>query len=185
MGLFSNLFGKGGKEIDDALGKMKDLAEDMANYADEDERRLRQNKPAPADSESLSYSGSAVSSSVSDAPSGDSWGPVMPAEPNQFNSGLSYDEYFTNLFNEVFASSYQIDSERVRNRKAMVYTFSREGEKKLVVEVISTKTSPYKLRKDCRAQGLPYLRYYYDHDGWWNTKSYVTRRTAKALGKGK
>ena len=32
------------------------------------------------------------------------------------------------------------------------------------------------------AQGIPYIRFYYDHEGWWNTKSYVIRRTSEALG---
>ena len=32
-----------------------------------------------------------------------------------------------------------------------------------------------------RAQGIPYLRFYYNHEGWWNTRSYVTRRIANAL----
>ena len=183
MGLFSNLLGNSGKDLDNALNKMKNLADDIL---DDGQINNQPSQPSshPFNAEPIRES-SPASTFVEEAECGDSWGPVMPSEPNQFNSGLAYDEYFTNLFNEVFASSYQIDAERVRNRKAMVYTFSQEGEKKLVVEVISTKTSPYKLRKDCRAQGLPYLRYYYDHDGWWNTKSYVTRRTAKALGKGK
>ncbi|MBQ6304637.1 MAG: hypothetical protein IJK83_11525 [Clostridiales bacterium] len=182
MGFFSNLFGKGGKDIDNALGKMKDLAEDISNYADEDERRIRNNKPAPAGSEPLADNRFSGSDKVIDGPSGDSWGPVMPSETNQFNSGLGYEEYFTSLFNEAFAASYQIDKERLRDGKHLIFTFSQGGTKKLIVEILSDKTHPFKLRKQCRDQHMPYLRYYYDHEGWWNTKSYVTRRTAKALG---
>ena len=74
--------------------------------------------------------------------------------------------------------------EDVRKGSAMLFTFIEGGTKKLVVEVISSKSSPYKVRNDCRKQGVAYLRYYYDYDGWWNTKSYVTRRTSKALGLG-
>jgi len=33
MGLFSNLFGNDGKDIDNALNKMKNLAEDIMNAA--------------------------------------------------------------------------------------------------------------------------------------------------------
>jgi hypothetical protein len=46
---------------------------------------------------------------------------------------------------------------------------------------MSDGTQRYKLRNECRAQGIPYLRFYYDHDGWWNTRSYVTRRIAGQL----
>jgi hypothetical protein len=182
MGLFSNLFGNDGKDIDNALNKMKNLAEDIM---DDGQINSQQNKPAapspaPA-STSEPLNNRRPEPEYVEGPSGDSWGPNMPSEENQFNSGLSYQDYFTNIFNSEF-SSYQISKESPQNRKALIFTFSQAGARKLVVEVISDKTNPYKLRKDCRAQGIPYIRYYYDHDGWWNTKSYVIRRTSKALG---
>lgn len=185
MGLFSNLFGESGKDLDNALNKMKNLAD---NFVDEDEARLRQNKTtAPAGSQPLNYASPAPSapaaSVVEDGPSGDSWGPVMPSEENQYNSGLNYQAYFSKVFDEAFPS-YQIDKEDIRDGRAMSFTFSQGGVKKLVVEVISERSNPNKLREDCRKQHVPYLRYYYDYDGWWNTKSYVTRRTSKALGIG-
>ena len=183
MGLFSNLFGDSGKDLDNALSKMKNLAD---NLVDDDEAKLRQNKTAaPAGSEPLSYNSkpAAAAPVVNDGPSGDSWGPVMPSEPNQYNSGLNYQEYFSRLYDEAFPG-YQIDKENIRDGRAMTFTFSQAGVKKLVVEVISEKSNPYKVRNDCRKQGIAYLRYYYDYDGWWNTKSYVTRRTSKALGLG-
>ena len=183
MGLFSNLFGDSGKDLDNALSKMKNLAD---NFVDEDEARLRQNKTtAPSGSESLGNNPRPVSVTpvVEEGPSGDSWGSVMPSEENQYNSGLNYQAYFSKVFDEAFPS-YQIDKEDIRDGRAMSFTFSQGGVKKLVVEVISERSNPYKLRNDCRQQHVPYLRYYYDYNGWWNTKSYVTRRTSKALGIG-
>ena len=179
MGLFSNLFGESGKDIDNAFSKMKNLAEDLAQSEG-------QNKPQPGQTvSSISNSepmGTArETATIVEGPSGDSWGPNMPAEENQFNSGLNYFDYFSGVFSGAF-SQYQIDKESLKNGRAALFTFSQAGSKKLVVEVISQSSNPYKLRNDCRAQGVPYLRYYYDHDGWWNTKSYVTRRTSKALG---
>ncbi len=175
MGLFSNLFGNGGKEIDDALGKMKNLAEDIANS----DGQTQQSRPASANPDPSSRP--IINAVEEEGPSGDSWGPKMPAEENQYNSGISYQDYFSNIITGAFAS-YQISKEIPAGRKALVFTFSQAGSKKLVVEIISDRTSPYKIRKDCRAQGIPYLRFYYDHKGWWNTKSYVIRRISGALG---
>ncbi len=181
MGLFSNLFGNDGKDLDNALNKMKNLAEDII---DDGQINSQQTKPvqassAPANSEPVNNR--RPEPAYIDGPSGDSWGPNMPSEENQFNSGLNYKDYFTNIFMSEF-SAYRVDKEDPRNRNALIFTFSQGGAKKLVVEVISDKTSPYKYRNECRAQGIPYIRYYYDHDGWWNTKSYVIRRTSNALG---
>ena len=181
MGLFSNLFGNGGKEIDDALKQMKNLAGDII-----DDGQLNDSQSTPVSQNTVpapQYNVTPAQEFVDGGPSGDSWGPVMPSEENQFNSGLRYQDYFTKVFTEGFPS-YQIDKEDVRSGSAMLFTFSQGGSKKLVVEVISRKSSPYKVRNDCRKQGVAYLRYYYDYDGWWNTRSYVIRRTSKALGIG-
>ena len=179
MGLFSNLFGSSGKEIDDAFKQMKNLAGDII---DDGQFNNSQNKPGtvPNNAPASSYN-AAPAQTYSNGPSGDSWGPDMPSEENQYNSGLTYQEYFSKVFAEAFPS-YQIDKEDVRCGRAGLYTFSQGGSKKLVVEVISRASNPYKVRNECKSQGVPYLRYYYDYDGWWNTKSYVIRRTSKALG---
>ena len=180
MGLFSNLFGSNGKEIDDAFKQMKNLAGDIIDDGQFNNSQSR-SVAAPASALAPQYNAAPAQTYVEDGPSGDSWGPNMPAEENQFNSSLRYQDYFTKVFTEGFPS-YQIDKEDVRNGSAMLFTFSQGGIKKLVVEVISQGSSPYKVRNDCRKQGIAYLRYYYDYDGWWNTKSYVIRRTSKALG---
>ena len=179
MGLFSNLFGNEGKDLDNALNKMKNLADDII---DDGQVNSSQNRPVTpvAGAEPLN---SRRPESVVEAngPSGDSWGPVMPSEENQYNSGLPYKEYFTKILTESFPS-YQIEREAIRDGSDYVFTFIQSGSKKLVIEVRSTKSSRYKLRNDCRKAGIPYLRFYYDYDGWWNTKSYVIRRAKEALG---
>ena len=173
MGLFSKLFGSDGKDIDDALGKMKELADDMASakYADEDEKRIMNNH---------SSSVSPVETEIPDGPSGDSWGPRMPDEENQFNSGLSYQDYFNKVLTEAFPD-YQIEKETVRDGKDAIFTLTHYDSKKLVVDVRSSANNRYKIVKDCRKQYIPYVRFYYDHDGWWNTKSYVIRRCKEAI----
>ena len=176
MGLFSNLFGQNGKDIDNALGRMKDLAEDIANtkYADEDEKRVMQTGTTDPDAMPLRDSSSAASF----VEEGDSWGPNMPAEENQYNSGLSYLDYFSKIFKNEF-SSYDVEILRLGSK--MISTFYQDGTKKLVVEVISENNNPVKLRNECRANGVPYLRFYHNHEGWWNTRSYVVRRISEAL----
>ena len=36
--------------------------------------------------------------------------------------------------------------------------------------------------QECAAAAIPYLRFYHNHDGWWNTRAYVTQRVRGALG---
>ena len=65
---------------------------------------------------------------------------------------------------------------RSKNRASV-----RDQKTALIVELLPQRSSVYKLRRDCATMGIPYLRYYYDHEGWWNTYSYVTERTRAAL----
>ena len=115
-----------------------------------------------------------------DGPSGFSWGPRMPEEENQFNSGLPYAEYFERIFRTDFADC-QVTRE-ARGPKSTLFTFYRGGQRALVVELLSKSSSAYAVRKQCRSTGTPYLRYYYDYHGWWNTRAYVVSRTRAALG---
>ena len=107
MGLFSNLFGEKGKEADSVLDKMKQLADDLdgVKYADEDEKRIMNGQPASASADSGSFS----ATFTEEAECGDSWGPVMPSEPNQFNSGLKPRDYFLKIFNEDFVILFRTD----------------------------------------------------------------------------
>ena len=127
MGLFSNLLGNSGKDLDNALNKMKNVADDIL---DDGKINNQQGQPSSHafDAEPLRDAEPVTSTFVEEAESGDSWGPEMPSEPNQFNSGLKYQDYFTSVFNEAF-SGYQIDKQDVRNGSAAVFTFSQAGSK--------------------------------------------------------
>ncbi|MBQ7246706.1 MAG: hypothetical protein IJS22_01250 [Lachnospiraceae bacterium] len=114
-------------------------------------------------------------------PSGFSWGEVMPAEENQFNYHGTYLQYFEEIFRSEFAA-YDVSRETVSDGNRHIFTFTSGGRKALVVELMPQSSASRKLRENCRREGTPYLRYYYDHEGWWNTRSYVTERTRKALG---
>ncbi len=168
MGLLSKLLG-GDSELG---GIIRDVA-----------RAIKQESVNMPDEEhgSSSYSGTEIpggSKPADPAPFGVSWGPEMPDEPNQFNYSGTYKEYFSEVFSSGFPD-YRIESEdKGRNT---VYTFWSGSSKALVVELMTEKSSAVKLREECRKNGIPYLRYYYDHDGWWNTREYVTERTGKAL----
>ena len=117
-----------------------------------------------------------------EGPSGVSWGERMPNEPNQYNYSGNFQEYFEDIFHHEF-SDYQVN--RQENPLASgvhAYTFTQGAGPLLVVELLSRSNDVYKVRRDCQKQGIPYLRFYYNVDGWWNTRSYVTDRIRKALG---
>ena len=115
------------------------------------------------------------------AESGLSWGEDMPKAPNQFNSHKRFDKYFRDLFRENFPDYEIAEEKNVYSRPSIVFTFWKDGKRALVVEVISECTDVYMRRNECRRTGTPYLRYYHDHHGWWNTEEYVIERTRKAL----
>ena len=113
--------------------------------------------------------------------SGLSWGETMPAEENQYNYPGTYLEYFDHIFRDDFPE-YETVREPGRSSRSYVYTLRSGGADAIKIELLHDSSSAYKLRRDCASIGLPYLRFYYDHDGWWNTRSYVTGRVRKALG---
>ena len=113
--------------------------------------------------------------------SGFSWGENMPAEENQFNSGLPYYQYFDKVLREGFPG-YEIRGESVKDGAAAIFTFTQGGRDALVVEVMSDSSEAQKVRRSCQAAGTPYLRFYHNHDGWWNTKAYVLSRVKGVLG---
>lgn len=105
----------------------------------------------------------------------------MPDEDCQYNYNGTYTEYFDDLFHREFPE-YDIEyREEKRYHPATVFTFRQNGQIALIVELLSEKSSVRKLRSECSRSNIPYLRYYYNHDGWWNTRSYVTQRTRNAL----
>ena len=113
---------------------------------------------------------------------GVSWGEEMPDEPNQFNSGMAPAAYFEDIFRTEFAD-YELTKEAGWGgpERSLIFRFRKGGEDKLAVELLPGNSGAVRFREKCRKQGLPYLRYYTDHEGWWNTRSYVTRRVTAAL----
>ena len=171
MGLFSKLFGgeKAAKSLFDEFWK-----EAGGPPVNDGTAPQQPAQTAPQQN----YSNNSVR--PSSGPSGFSWGPDMPNEENQFSFNGAYHEYFEGIYRSEFPD-YQIDQTFPQYRAATVFTFVKDGRKALVVEIISERSNPNKLRSDCTKQGVPYLRFYYDHDGWWNTRRYVVERTGKAL----
>jgi len=113
------------------------------------------------------------------APVGCSYGERMPDEPNQFNYMGSYEQYFESVFADKLRA-YRM--EKVNGKwKNTIYTFYNETSKVLVVELLSETSSTRKVRNDCENERVPYLRFYYNHHGWWNTRSYVEGRIDGAL----
>ena len=51
----------------------------------------------------------------------------------------------------------------------------------LIVELKSESSEAQRFRRAAEAEGVPYLRFYYDHEGWWNTREYVYVRVREAL----
>ncbi len=176
MGLFSNLLKKAGSDLikDVVKSAEKAVSGSVNNAVNNAVNGGRPQGTRPVQSAQSTWQ------PVEEEPSGFSWGPTMPAEENQFNSGLPYAEYFERIFRTEFADC-QLTRE-ARGPRSTVFTFYRGGQTALVVELLSKSSDAKKLRKDCRAAGIPYLRYYYDYEGWWNTRAYVVTLTRAALG---
>ena len=179
MGLLDKLFGSAGNDM---LKQLKEAAETVAKEAsDAINNATNQSNSSSSSNASRPQTGSAATIQPTEkAESGDSWGPEMPAEENQFNSGLSYQDYFMSVFKEAFPE-YVFAQDSIRNGSATLITFQRDGSKALVVELMPESSEAQRIRRQCRQEGVPYVRFYYNHEGWWNTKSYVIRRTKEAL----
>ncbi len=109
-------------------------------------------------------------------------GDVPPAEENLFTFPGTPAAYFEKIFAEEF-SEYRVEKEAGWGgyERSTVYTFYDGARKALVTEVLPDSSEARKLKEKCAREGIPYLRYYTGHEGWWNTRSYVTERTRKAL----
>ena len=118
----------------------------------------------------------------STSPSGFSWGDDMPAEENQYNYNGSYEQYFEHVFSEDFPA-YRFEKKYIDDygKHRVIYTFFRGEAKALVIELMTESSEAVKFRNDCRKAGIPYLRFYYDHNGWWNTRAYVDERMRSVL----
>ncbi len=180
MSLFSKLLGEAGSEL---LKKAADAVEkataDGVLGALDTVAGTNLKEQAKAHDEQL-QTGSHVEPIPASGPSGFSWGPTMPDEENQFNFNGTYRQYFEMIFREDFPG-YTVRQETAPNGRRVTYTLLNGGAVALVVEVLSQRCDVYKNRRDCARQGIPYLRFYYDHEGWWNTRAYVVQRIGNAL----
>lgn len=176
MGFLSRLFGRSVERATENV--LRDTVRNITGNAIKNAATPAQNAniPEPVQNAAQNDIPEPVAS-----PSGLSWGETMPAEENQYNSGLPYYQYFDKILREGFPG-YAISGESVRDGNGAVFTFTQGAGRALVVEILNRKSSAQKLRRTCREQGTPYLRFYHDYHGWWNTKSYVLGRVKKALG---
>ena len=168
-------------ESADALKSVQNAAQSALDQSN-GQQAANQANPVNAGSQVIQTpEPSAQSFDRGSAESGLSWGEFMPSEPNQHNFPGSYTEYFESIFREELPQ-FTVTSETVRNGTGTVYTFLDGETKALVIELMSDRCSAKALRRECQQAGVPYLRFYYDHDGWWNTRSYVVGRIQSALG---
>lgn len=173
MGLFDKLFG-GSQGAQDALNQAKHLAQNVLSEAQKKAEQAMQNRPADAPQ---APSKPAAPSAASEF----SWGPDMPDEENQYSFSGSYDQYFQSVFRSAFPGYALYAEPNGPYHTGMKYTFVEGGRVALVVEVMSDRSSAQRLRRQCEAAGLPYVRFYHDHPGWWNTRAYVISRVKAAL----
>ena len=178
MSLFSKILNGGSDKS--ALNILKDVVGDVAKEAVAAAENAKKNFEANSSSSDKRPETDVHSWDTSLEKSGDSWGKAMPAEENQYNFNGSYLQYFSKVFREDFPV-YTVQQEPGRDDRSPLFVFYRDGVKCLVVELKSERSSAQAIRRRCEAEGTPYLRFYYDHDGWWNTRSYVTRRVAAVL----
>lgn len=185
MGIFSKLLNGDTAGAFDAL---KDAAQKVAGEAADKLKEAQTaiqndlaNRPAEtAPAAAPAQQAAPQAAPRSDGPSGFSWGEDMPDEENQYNFGGSYIQYFEMIFREDF-SEYAVTKDVGKNPQSPVYTFTSGGRKALVVELKSEASEAQRVRRAAQAEGVPYVRFYYDHDGWWNTRKYVRARISRAL----
>lgn len=178
MSILSGLMNKFKKEVVDKV------AEAVKNGIDE-------NKPAsPAQEEFPTGTvipggvpnGFVIGGGSAPAPAAheSSWYDAVPAEECQYNFNGTYLDYFSKVFREEFPG-YETSLETIDPSRRYKYTFSRGGAAVLVVELMTERSEANSLRRECLKNGMPYVRFYFDHEGWWNTRGYVKERVAQKL----
>lgn len=179
MGLFSKLFGEVNRQVvRTATNEIVKNVQDKAYQAYGQPQQPSQPQPDTQYAQQGQYN----NAPQPEGPSGFSWGPTMPAEDNQYSYQGSYIDYFMNIFRYEFPE-YQINCQPSANMQYVLITFTRNYETALVVELLSKSSAVKKWRNNCKRTGTPYLRFYHNVEGWWNTRSYVITRTKNALNK--
>ncbi|MBO4847835.1 MAG: hypothetical protein J5586_01640 [Clostridia bacterium] len=177
--------------LDGLLGKIK--KEVVDKVADAIKNEIGGEKPAAQEEAPVGTvipggvpSGFVIGGGGNPAPSApeyeDGWYDVVPAEECQYNYDGPFMDYFKKIFAEDFPD-YEVRYDVLQDWRRYKYTFLKEGGTALVVELMSEKSSVTQLRRECLQNGIPYLRFYFDHQGWWNTRAYVRERVTNALVK--
>lgn len=173
MGFFSKLF-----ELKKAADAAADMYGEEKHYFEEAKPRQGVVQPTAPTDPKLKNAAPMTDAFGREMP----WGPVMPKEENQYNCGLSVEDYFSGLFSEEFPD-YQVSREPTKYaRPGFRYTFTRGGQVRLYVDVISDRTTAYAFAAECHRKGIPHMNFYYDHQGWWNVRSYVVGKVRTAIG---
>ncbi|MBR4703084.1 MAG: hypothetical protein IKO91_04510 [Oscillospiraceae bacterium] len=181
MGLLSKLLGdEGSKQLGKLVKNVASEAEKAARQAGVDLDQVISGVQSGARPQTQSRPQQAAPAQHEPGPSGFSWGEEMPAEENQYNFAGPYTAYFEMIFREDFPG-YRVDRGQGSHPRTTVYTLWQGVSKALVVEVMTQDSEAKKLRQDCAKAGIPYVRFYHDHDGWWNTRAYVVSRIRAAL----
>jgi hypothetical protein len=106
---------------------------------------------------------------------GDTWYDHVPAEENQYNYNGPYLEYFEKIFREDFPE-YTFERIETEEFRRYVYALKKDELIAIVVELMTENSSVNRVRKECLKSGTAYVRFYFDHEGWWNTRAYVVDR---------
>lgn len=169
MSLLSKLFGGAANEAQKQLKNALKQAEQLRTPGGAQPQRASDHR------ERLHAGSAAVDPSYWD---------TMPDEECQYSYPGPYADYFEHLFREEFPG-YTLERQvRVNSagNERTIFRFYREQRPALTVELMTERSSATSIRTRCAQAGIPYLRFYYDHRGWWNTRSYVTGRVRAALG---
>ncbi len=183
MGFFDKLFGnsKDGQEAKEALSFLEKLLKEKEKEKEKEKQETANKNEEAAKPAEPAAPAEPVYDDEEDGPSGFSYGPRMPAEPNQYNFPGTYLEYFKTVYAEEFPSLRQ---EIIKKDSRTTVINLWDGERKaLVVELISERSELKALRKKCAEQNIPYVRFYYDYHGWWNTREYVVVRSKEAMAR--
>ena len=181
MGLLSKLLGdEGSKQLGKLVKNVVDEAEKAARQAGVNLDQVISGAQSGSQPQSQPRPQQTAPAQREPSPSGFSWGEEMPPEENQYNFTGPYTAYFEMIFREDFPG-YRVDRGQGSHPRTMVYTLWMGVSKALVVEVMTQDSEAKKLRQDCAKAGIPYVRFYHDHDGWWNTRAYVVSRIRAAL----
>ena len=73
-----------------------------------------------------------------------------------------------------------------KNPRRLLVVFTKAGADKMPrlkndAAAVHMVNSYVQVRRDSLRAGIPYLRFYYNHEGWWNTKEYVIQRMKEKI----